>query len=436
MAQRVVIGSGPDGLRAAAALADTGAQVVLLQQGPGASGLARPDLPEDDGRLRLPEGTDRAAAAAVLGPLRDAPAPALSIARDGAVRSLPLRPDAVAELLPEGSRRTAARAWVRARGRNALAELVGGGQEERTMRDWVVRRMGRPAFDALYAGYAQRRWGAPADRLAVSLARVHHFLPDAAPRVEVGGAPAEAFDAMAARVAASGEVRTGVSVQGFHVESGRVTAVVLAGGERIEAPDGVWVEDTPARAVGWLGDAASPGLVVDAGRLPAHDRVRVGLSGAAIDAGEVVHLLDEGLQAWRIVGLGSGRAVADCTLADGAAPAADHAARVAAELRGAGVGDVRPDGGAVEHERAAVALWEITTPAVLREVLGPLRAAGVVLLGARGAVAGLGPGEALALALRYAGVADPDQREAQRQLIQAPTRIDDLGARITRFLTR
>ena len=435
MAQRVVIGTGPDGLRAAAALVGAGEQVLLLQQGSGASGLARPDLAEGDGSSRLPAGVDRTAVEAVLGPLRDAPGPKLSIARNGIHHALPLRPDTVAALLPEGARRTAARAWLRARGRNALAELVGGGQEERTLRDWVVRRMGVPAFDSLYADYAARRWGADASSLGVSLARRHHFLPDGAGRVQAAGGPAASLASIAAQVAASGEIRSEVSVEGFHVEDGRVCGVRLADGEEIRA-DGVWVEDTPLRAVNWLGDAAPAGLRVDAQRLPVRDRARVGLAGVALEAGEVVHLLDEGVAAWRVVGQGGGAAVADCTLAPGSVPAPDFAARVAGDVRAAGLGDAEPDGGAIELERGAVALWEVTTPAILREVLGPLRGFGVVMVGARGAVAGLGPGEALALALRYAGATDPDQREAQRVLVQAPTRTDDLGARITRFVSR
>ncbi|MEC8423979.1 MAG: hypothetical protein VX000_09390, partial [Myxococcota bacterium] len=258
--------------------------------------------------------------------------------------------------------------------------------------------MGVPAYDTLYADYAARRWGAPGRRLGASLARRHHFIPDAAPRVLAAGGTEEVFAALAERIQADGEVRTGVAVERFHVEGGRVRGVVLRGGETVES-DGVWVEDTPARAVRWLGEAASAGLVVDAGRLPAAGRARVGLHGVDVASGEVVHLLDEGLSGWRVTGLGEGAAVVDCTL--DAPPGPALAQTVAAEVREAGLGDARPDGGPVEWERHAVALWEVTTPAVLREVLGPLAAAGVVMVGARGAVADLGPGEALALALHF-----------------------------------
>ncbi len=433
MPQRVVIGTGPDGLRAAAALSAHGESVLLLQQGEGSAGLSRPDLAEHDGSIRIPAGTNRSAFEKVLGPLRDVPSPRLSVARGGTTRCLPLRPDAVAGLLPDGVRRQAARAWIRARGRNALAELVGGGQEERTVRDWVVRRMGVPAYDTLYADYAARRWGAPGRRLGASLARRHHFIPDAAPRVLAAGGTEEVFAALAERIQADGEVRTGVAVERFHVEGGRVRGVVLRGGETVES-DGVWVEDTPARAVRWLGEAASAGLVVDAGRLPAAGRARVGLHGVDVASGDVVHLLDEGLSGWRVTGLGEGAAVVDCTL--DAPPGPALAQTVAAEVREAGLGDARPDGGPVEWERHAVALWEVTTPAVLREVLGPLAAAGVVMVGARGAVADLGPGEALALALHHIATESVDLREAQRRFVQVPTRVEDLGARITRFVTR
>ena len=435
MALHVVIGTGPDGLRAAAARAARGEQVLLLQQGVGAAGLARPELPEADGSLRIGEATDRGAVVRALGPLVDCPAPRLRLCRGGQSWSLPLRPDAVPKLLPPGSRRIAARAWLRARARNAMAELVGGGQEERTHRDWVVRRMGVPAFDHLYADYAARRWGAPSESLGVGLARRHHSLPDTAPRVRPEGSAEEGLRRLVSRIREHGEIRSGVTIAGFHVEGGRVRGVRLAGGERIEA-DGVWVEDTPARAVSWLGASATAGLRVDAGRLPTRDRVRVGLAGVALGDGEVAHLLDPGTTAWRVVGIGGGQAIADCTLPAGAGAPPELRDRVAADVRAAGLGEAAPDGGALELERDAVALWGVTTPAVLREVLGPLGGFGVVMVGARGAVAGLGPGEALGLALHCAAHDPPDQREAQRVFIQGPTRVEDLTARITRFVTR
>jgi len=436
MTHRVVIGTGPDGLRAAAVLAARGESVVLLQQGPGPSGLVRPDIPEGDGSLRVPDGLERASMEAVLGPLREAPAPRLSVAVGSGVETLPLRPDRVGRLFPPARRRAAARAWLRARGRNALAELVGGGQEERTLRDWVVRRMGLPAYESLYADYARRRWGLDAGELGAGVARRYHSLPDARPRVVPAGSPADSFDWLADRVRRAGEIREGVDIEGFHVEEGRVRAVKLADGGSVDVDGRVWVEDTPRRAVRWLGEAAAPGLRVDAGRLIARDRVRVALRGLSLDAGQAVHLLGTGGPAWRVVGCGGGTSVADCTLPEGMAVDAGLGRMVAAQVAAAGMGASEPDPGAVEHERAAAALWEVTTPAVLREVLGPLRQAGVVMLGARGAVAGLGPGEALGLALRYAGEADPDQREAQRRFVQVPTRVDDLDARITRFVSR
>ena len=436
MTQRVVIGTGPDGLRAAAVLAARGESVVLLQQGSGPSGLARPDLPEGDGSYRVPVGVEARAMEAVLGPVREVPAPRLHVAMAGEVEALPLRPDRVGGLLPPSLRRPAARSWLRARGRNALAELVGGGQEERTVRDWVVRRMGAPAYESLYADYARRRFGLDAAQLGVGLARRHHAIPDDRPRVVPAGAAADALGLLADAVRRTGDIREGVQVEGFHVEDGRVRAVRLADGDAVDVENGVWVEDSPQRAVGWLGDAASPGLRVDSGRLPAFDRVRVALRGLSLEAGHVVHLLATGGPAWRVVGCGGGLAVADCTLPDGAELEDGLARRVASQVTAAGVGAADPAPGGIEHERAGEPIWQITTPAVLREVLGPLREAGVVMVGARGAVAGLGPGEALGLALRYAEQTDPDQREAQRQLVQVPTRVDDLGARITRFVTR
>ena len=53
--KRLVIGSGPDGLRAAAVLASGGYSVTLLQEGATPSGLSRPNYPNDAGWMRVPD---------------------------------------------------------------------------------------------------------------------------------------------------------------------------------------------------------------------------------------------------------------------------------------------------------------------------------------------------------------------------------------------
>ncbi len=426
--QQVVIGSGPDGLRVAALLAARGDRVTLLQQGPGPSGLARPEIPEGDGRWRLRTQAGRAGAG---GGLIEVAAPTLGVARDGRVHALPLAPRTVGQLLPDHGRRDAARSWLRARGRNAMAELLGGGQEERTHRDWVVRRMGAPAWSYLYADYAARRWGLPSDELGVSLARTRHFVEDAGPFSAPGP------DALAAAAARVADVRSDCRIADVRLQDGRVAAVGLADGAVVPVDGRLWVDDTPVRVTTWLGDAAPEGLHNDATRLAHADARRVVVAGLRADLPDVVHLLDDGATGWRVVSLGGGRGVVDVTLPIGGPPPPDAAlaAAAAGACRASGLGDARVDGG-VESLRAYVPVWQVTTHAVLREVLGPLDGLGIVLCGRRGAVAALDPGEALDHAGALASGPPPDQREVQRQLVLPPVRLDDLGARITRFVTR
>ena len=63
---RVVIGRGPDGLRAAAARATAGGPVLLLQLAATPTGRTSPELPEGTGRMDVPAAA-RARVEAVVG---------------------------------------------------------------------------------------------------------------------------------------------------------------------------------------------------------------------------------------------------------------------------------------------------------------------------------------------------------------------------------
>ena len=75
-----------------------------------------------------------------------------------------------------------------------MAEVVGGGMEERSHKDWVVRRMGEPAWRHLYRSYAERRWGLPSEQLSVSLARMYHGGTDNQAVQVVGGGYDQALE--------------------------------------------------------------------------------------------------------------------------------------------------------------------------------------------------------------------------------------------------
>ena len=170
---RLVIGAGADATRAAACLAATGQAVLLLRGCDSACGLSHPTLPEGTGQIRVPGGM-QSTIESVTGPLISKD----TIRRVVAARGHRTAPDGIedvprlfgADALPGVGQQ-----FLERRVRNALVPLTGEGQEERTYRQWVERRMGHGAYsEHVYADYACAAGGCQESRLAVGLARLHH----------------------------------------------------------------------------------------------------------------------------------------------------------------------------------------------------------------------------------------------------------------------
>lgn len=437
--QRIVIGRGPDALRAAAVLATAGHAVTLLQDADTASGRARPSLPEGTGRLRVrPES--RALVEQVLGPLAAFPQSSRAVALRGSVRSLPLQPYEVPAMLPGASVAPAAGAWLRARTKNALRQLTGSGTEERSYRDWVVRRMGGPAYEGLYRSYAERRWGLPGDELSVSVARVFHGQgDDLEPSMVAAGEAAAAENAERLIRDAGGTVMTGVSVTGLRLSEGRVAAVLSSAGEHeVEGP--LWVARPPSVVVRWLGDQVESGAAVDGGLLVTRAALRVSLRGDTERLPAEVHVLDEGAPFYRVVRPAGtqGFAVFHASIADGVEPPtpgliADRFVNAAGEL---GLGSFERESVEVDHAPEHSPVWSRVCHSRLRRTLLRYRDWGIVAVGRRGAFGFLDAAEEIALAGQYRDEASPDQREAHRVAVDPPVLQDDLAAHITRFIER
>src|SRR5687768_229121 len=112
--KRVVIGAGPDALRAAAARATAGRPVTLLQESATPSGLLHPRYPTGSGLMRVPADA-RALVEQVLGPVVEAPDPRRAVLSNGRRYRLPLAPHQVPRLLERRVRVPAALAWLTAR---------------------------------------------------------------------------------------------------------------------------------------------------------------------------------------------------------------------------------------------------------------------------------------------------------------------------------
>lgn len=281
----IVVGGGPGGVRAAAALASAGRRVTLLQEGPHIGGHDHADIP-------FSRGVTPAA-----GPLAErlygAMVPVEGLDRgvhiDGRTHRLPLGRAEIARLVPATKVASAAVAWTRTRGTIELRKIIGGGNEQRTYRDWVTQRFGAPVFDRFYADYCQARFGPP-DEISCNVARVFHGIVAEGPVYAPAGGPAS-LAALPGALAANVDVRTNVvirSVQGGQVD----TDEGIFTGE-------VFLDIAPRRVVAWLGAAATEALVHDVGFLTARNAVQVLLRGPQ-DLPAETHVLS-GAPFYRIV---------------------------------------------------------------------------------------------------------------------------------------
>jgi len=433
---RVVIGSGPDAVRAAAVRATgEGAPVLLLLAHAKPEGVDHPELPVGIARFTVGDG-ERPSVERVLGTLVESPDASVAVISQGHVARLPMSPLDVPRLMEGRVARAAARAWLHARGRNALAELVGGGQEERTHRDWVVRRMGGPAWQHLYRDYAARRWGLPSEELACSVAHLHHSHgPGPVDQQVVGGGYDAALAVSRACIeAGGGEIRTGVEIEGFDVDGGVVTAVRVAG-ESIPFEGRLWVTAPPSQVMGWLGSAAPEALIHEAKSLDVRPVLRTALAGDVDGLAWETHVLDEGAPFWRVIcPYGVERTAIFHTTLSGPEDPGPTPEVVADAARALGIGSFDPGRARVERLAHWQPVWRPTSQARVRRLLLEFESFGLIALGRAGAFAPIDPVEEVRLARAHLAEAEP--REVHRTLVEPPVRVDDLDARITRFVVR
>ncbi|MEL6343414.1 MAG: NAD(P)-binding protein [Myxococcota bacterium] len=435
--RRIVIGAGPGGLQAAAALASSGVAVTLLQQGPTPSGLQHPHQPLSGGWMRV-RAEAKPSLEAILGPLAPADPPTRSIFANGEILSLPLRPWQVHPLFGRGAQADAARDWLSARMRTATAELTGSGQEERTYQDWVVRRMGIAALETLYVSYARRRWARSVDALSASLARVHHGMPDVGPFVVDGNTAEQRRQRMADVITGQGgQIFTDAQISAIHIDDGVVSGVSSAHGDFPVAED-LWVAASPAVVNQWLGDHADTSMQVDARYLAALPSVIVAAPIEVKAYPDEIHVLDDALPFWcvRFPRNAPGLALFQVTLPEADAPL-DVASLTDAILNGAkAMGLSIGDNVMIERIEDHQPIWVQGGHARLRRNLRLWRKMRIVGVGRAGFHADLDLGQHLELLMRYAREDAPDQAELHRLFLDPPVRFSDLDARITRWLTR
>lgn len=271
MADTVVIGGSAGAMRAAALEAHRGASVVLLTPHP-LNGLV---LPEGRGTW---VGDGGEAAKALYGGTQVVEAD-LGIWFRGRSWKLPLRAEQLAQLVPPDRVLKTALGWGAARAAIELAELIGGGHEQRSYSHWVERRFGRAAMETLYRSYCHRRFGEP-EELSCNVARLFH-----------GIVPGELYAPQ--RPLHLGHVDVQVAnVQRIH--AGKVET------DQGTVEGRVLVDALPLQVLQWLGEPADSAASQDAARLTARQRVTVCLVGAQ-NLPRETHVLDDSVRFYRIV---------------------------------------------------------------------------------------------------------------------------------------
>ncbi len=438
MGQRVVIGVGPDALRAAAVLSTAGHAVTLLQAGPGASGLVHPDLPQNTGRMRTSDEV-RSVAEQVFGPLVEAPGIGRGIQLAGRTWHLPLRRRDAPVFGPAAWRLPLAMGLIQARKELRSSELSGTGKEERSYRDWVVRRMGEPAWRLLLQPWASRRWGVPAEQLGAALARHHHAIADRGPHQVAGGRSQVSLEAAEQAILASGgQVRSGVRVEGIELKGDRVASVRLAGGEQVPVEGPLWVARGPATVLSWLPEPLREPLERDAEGLVSADLLVLCLKGEVDGLPEELHVLDKDAPFWGVIspyGIKEYALFLSTLRADQPTPDLDGLARESAEAaRRLGIGSFSDQEPRLERLVEFQPAWTQGAHARFHRLVNLFEDHGIVLVGRTGAFSPLDAGGEVELALALRDQDRPDLRGVLRRIADPPARLDDLRVSLRPFI--
>lgn len=388
----LVVSAGASGPGIARALAARGRSVTLVALGPPVdatlpvgNGLWL-DPPANAGAVR-PFAVDRGVLAG--GRVLRLPAP-----RADLLRGLPLT--GLGRALGD---------WSRARARRGLAAVVGGGQETRSVRDWLVQHHGEPLYRRWYAAYVSRRFGPP-EEVVCGVARVHFGSVASGPWAAPEDPGWRRWEGPTVRGSVTAVDRDGVTVDGRRLD-----------GE-------VWLDVDPPTAAPWIA-ALSEAARLDAPRLVARDGVEVHLRARG-DLPFELHAVDEGCAFFRAVAVGrlpgatDPEAVAVHFGVDaGDSTADDVRVRQAAEALGA-VAEVDVRGARVRRLRAWHPVWRTAQLTRYRNWLLGLDAAGIRPAGRLGLYAPIDPGTELRWIDAVLDPHSPGLRECWRSLLEPP----------------
>lgn len=417
----VVVTIGPGARGIARVLAALGQRVVLLHhEGPGGApgGQVALDVPLDTGLVVDPGLGATFGAWTPYTPTR-------AVIGRGRRFAIPLGRMDLPRLIPGSNHPHAIAGWMRARATAELAQLIGGGQEQRTYRDWVIQHYGAPVWEHLYAGYVAKRFG-PGDEVICGVARIHQ-----------GVVPT-----LYAPVGPQGDLAEGVTERRLGVRGVRSGVVET---DRGTFAGTVWLDAPPRLVCTWLGDAVPTAVRLDADRLDARDGLEVIVEGGA-DLPFETHLLDADVPWFRLTRPGllpggdGGRTLVAHAALDPRDPrqrAADQdvVEQVVTALRVAGVTDVGPGRGVVRRLSAFHPVWRAGHLTRLRGWVLALEERELVPIGRLGLCAPLDAGRSAAITARVVQEGVAGLREAVRVLVEPPVLDPGERAPLRRFLT-
>lgn len=424
MADAIVVGGGPGAVRAAGALARSGRSVVLLQVGTRVASLAHPDVPMGTGLERF-----------VQAPPGWRPVPSLTtgvmVGRDCAcVRALPLSRATLPGIFPALELPSALAAWSRSRAKVELARLIGGGQETRFYKDWVVQHFGVPVFERLFAPYCTRRFGDPAE-LTVNVARaIHAERPGGWYSRESGTAAELAGNLSGVQVVVDAKISA--------LQAGKV---VVEGGE-FEGE--LYVDLPPARVVELLGPAAPHGLAHEVARLRCRHALEVVVQGGS-SLPMVTHVVDAPMPFYRLVRLGAlpgnpslaGTVSVQFSLEEGDAlwetPNEALVQQVVSALLSIGIDDASATGARVQRVANFHPVWAYTHHARMRQYAIRLAELKITPVGRSGLFAPV-DGSAEAGFLNDLAAGGLSVRELFRRHVDPPVVDDDGSASLADFV--
>lgn len=160
-------------------------------------------------------------------------------------------------------------AWRR--GLRGLVEYFGAALAP--SRGWLEANYRLPLIHALHAPWALHCGLSPEDTYSAQMGKVIAFALEAAGAPIVKGGAGKAADALRALIEEhGGEIRTGADVERILVRGGRAVGVQLAGGEEIEASKSVIASVAPGQLYGRLLGDDAPAPAREATRIYRHGR--------------------------------------------------------------------------------------------------------------------------------------------------------------------